>query len=162
MCSAIEFGLQLSTEWSDWQLLIPEWRWYHKLLYSIICRFVWAVLFLEVHYRACCFTLSFVCVLCQFFGNRVSCFVFSVLFCSCLVVGTSAIDGCERPVPEMTCYVSNGTLNSTQSRKVSESPKLTRKLSISWVTRCTLSHYFESFRWRSMGTNQWKSILIRQ
>jgi len=30
---------------------------------------------------------------------------FCVLFGSCLVVSTSAIDSLERPVPEITCYV---------------------------------------------------------
>jgi len=32
------------------------------------------------------------------------------LFGSCLVVSTSAVDCLERPVAEMTCYVSSGTL----------------------------------------------------
>ena len=33
----------------------------------------------------------------------------------CLVVSTSAVDCLERLVPEMTCYVSSGTLNPTHS-----------------------------------------------
>ena len=34
-----------------------------------------------------------------------------------LVVGTSAINCLERLVSEMTCYVSSGTLNSTQNNQ---------------------------------------------
>ena len=38
-----------------------------------------------------------------------------VIFYSCLVDSTSAIDCLERLVPKMTYYVSSGTLNSTRS-----------------------------------------------
>jgi len=43
-------------------------------------------------------------------------FVFCVFsLCCCLVVSTSALDCLERLVSEMTCCVSSGTLNRTQS-----------------------------------------------
>jgi len=38
---------------------------------------------------------------------------FCVCFCVFLVVSISTIDGLERLVPNMTCYVLNETLNST-------------------------------------------------
>ena len=40
---------------------------------------------------------------------------FCVLFGCCIVVNTSAVDCLERLVPEMTRYVSSGTLSCIQS-----------------------------------------------
>ena len=51
----------------------------------------------------------FVCVFC------VSCFVFLCIIWLFFGTSTSAIDFLERLVPEITCYISSGTLNSTHS-----------------------------------------------
>jgi len=76
--------------------------------------------------RACWFRLSFyfLCV-CVFLSRSnlfvvglhigPSYFVFLCIIYSCLDVSTSAVNCLERPVPEVTCYVSSGTLNSTYS-----------------------------------------------
>ena len=47
---------------------------------------------------------------------KVSYFVFSVFLVSyCLIVSTRAVDCLERPVLEMTCYTSSGTLNAAHA-----------------------------------------------
>jgi len=100
---------------SDCCFSCAVYKYSHLLkLCTVISTRSWTVLrFKFLYVSECCLSsLGSVC-----FRVNSSCFwrAFSLGLCS--IVSTSLVDYLERLVSEMTCYVSSGTLNSTQSNR---------------------------------------------